>query len=116
MDPMPALTLIDMSKRKRWPNPDGTFSSVKSMSFNMDGKEFLIPTLRGEDGVVMEPDQAIDHFFKTGEYLGEYSTPAEATAAAEAISAGTLNPGEVKKKTQPRMQTVPHGSSSDFWR
>ncbi len=62
-------------------NHDGTTSTVRSMSFN-DGKgrEVLVPTAYG--GAVHSEDDAIDNYRKTGEHMGVFSTPEDATAYA----------------------------------
>lgn len=77
---------IDLANRPVVKNSDGSISTVKSMSFNEDGKEVLIPTIR-EDGKVMSEDEAIAHYRKSGKHLGKFSTPDEATAFAKQLSA-----------------------------
>ena len=76
---------MDLAGRKRRKNPDGSFSTLRSMSFRDDAGERLIPTLR-EDGWQMSPDQAINHYKKTGKHLGVFATPQEATAYAKKLS------------------------------
>jgi hypothetical protein len=61
-------------------NPDGTYSTTSSMSFNEDGKEVLIPTV--VDGVRLSKQAAIAHYQKTGEHLGKFDTPDHADAYA----------------------------------
>lgn len=74
---------IDLNKRPVVHNSDGSISTVRSMSFEDDGKEVLIPTVVG-DRVVSEKE-AIKHYRKTGEHLGKFSTPAQADAYAEQL-------------------------------
>jgi len=75
---------IDLNARPVVNNADGTFSTVRSMSFNMDGKEILVPTI-SDDGRTLTEEQAIQQYKKTGKNLGVFNTPAEATAYAEQL-------------------------------
>ena len=72
---------IDLTKRPVVQNDDGSISTVRSMSFNEDGKEILVPTV--VNGRVVSDQEAIDHYHKTGEYLGKFNTIDEANAYAE---------------------------------
>jgi len=71
---------IDLAKRPIVNNKDGSISTERSMSFNLDGKEVLIPTII--NGKKVSQEKAIAHFKKTGENLGMFDTPEEATAMA----------------------------------
>ncbi|MCI0556686.1 MAG: hypothetical protein L0287_37580 [Anaerolineae bacterium] len=77
---------INLNERTRWPNPDGSFSTVRSMSFGTPEGEVLVPTVR-EDGWYMSPKQARTHYMQTGKHLGVFSSPQEANAYAKRISA-----------------------------
>jgi hypothetical protein len=74
---------IDLTKRPVVKNPDGSFSTVRSMSFNDKGREVLIPTVVG--GKVVSDQEAISHYRKTGEHLGIFDTPQNATAYAQGL-------------------------------
>lgn len=75
---------IDLYNRPQVRNPDGSISTVRSMSFNDGLKEVLIPTV-SDDGRIMDGNQAIDNYYKTGKYLGKFDTVDEATKYAERL-------------------------------
>jgi hypothetical protein len=74
---------IDVSKLPAVRNADGTYSTVRSMGVNINGKEVLIPTVI--NGRVVSEKEAINHYLKTGKHLGVFSTPEESTAYAEKL-------------------------------
>lgn len=61
---------IDLNNRPIVKNPDGSISTVRSISINQDGKEILIPTVI--NGNVVSNDEAIKHYQQTGQYLGKF--------------------------------------------
>jgi hypothetical protein len=71
---------IDLTTRPNVANPDGSHSSVRSMSFQdkKGGPEILIPTV-SEDGRIMTDDEAIAQYKKTGKHLGQFTNPDAAT-------------------------------------
>lgn len=75
---------IDIHNRPVVKNADGSISTVRSMSTNIDGREVLIPTV-SDDGRIMSDDEAIDNFMRTGRHLGMFSSPEAATAYAESL-------------------------------
>lgn len=76
---------LDLSKRKAFKSADGSIYSIKTVSFNMDGKEYVVPTVL-PDGTIMSTKDAFDHFMLSGEHLGSFNTVDEATAYAKSLS------------------------------
>ncbi len=79
---------IDLYNRPQYVNGDGSISTVRSISFGTDEGEILIPTIGfGYHGVAVKwtDDEAIDHYYETGEYLGKFATVEEATAYADLL-------------------------------
>lgn len=75
---------IDLTKRKGRINKDGKIETVKSMSFNEDGLEILVPTVT-EDGRRMDDYEAINHYHTTGEHLGKFDSIADADTHAKKL-------------------------------
>lgn len=75
---------IDLSKRPHVKNADGSTSTVRSMGVGLDDKNYLLPTV-SQDGRIMNPDDAIDEFFKTGQHMGVYPTEQATNQASDVI-------------------------------
>jgi hypothetical protein len=82
-------------------NPDGTTSTVDSVGVNVEGKEYLLPTVTPGGQHFTGPDQAeqaIAEFRKTGRHLGVFATPEASTAYAKQLhedyAAGTYAGGD----------------------
>lgn len=65
---------INLFNRPKVQNPDGSVSTVRSLGINYGGKEFLIPTVRQGLDRVMSNEEAINHFYQTGEHLGVFDS------------------------------------------
>lgn len=82
---------INLFDRPVVKNPDGSVSTVRSMSFQdeQNGPEILIPTVipdaSGKYYVDMQGQPSIDHYRKSGEHLGMFDTPDNATAYAQRL-------------------------------
>jgi len=75
---------IDLAKRPRVINPDGSVSTVRSMSIGTDAGEYLIPTV-SDAGKSLSEQQAIEQFYATGRHLGLFDSPGNATAYAKRL-------------------------------
>ncbi|WP_188394026.1 hypothetical protein [Mesorhizobium sp. SARCC-RB16n] len=76
---------IDLNARPIVKNADGSYSTVRSMSFGDDGgREILVPTV-SPDGKIMSDSAAADLYGNTGQNLGKFDTPAHANMYAEAL-------------------------------
>jgi hypothetical protein len=75
---------IDLGRRPRVKNPDGSISTVRSMGVNINGQEVLIPTV-SDDGRVMSDDEAVSMFRRTGRHLGKFNSVDSSNAAAQRI-------------------------------
>ncbi len=72
---------IDLNNRPRVTNPDGSISTVRSISIDQDGRTVLIPTVIGNR--VVSNDEAIQHYLNTGEQLGIFDNGQNADSYAE---------------------------------
>lgn len=75
---------IDLAGRPVTANADGSISTVRSMSFEEEGQEVLVPTV-APDGRLLSDQEAIDLYHQTGEHLGKFATPKQATSYAESL-------------------------------
>ena len=74
---------IDLNNRIVVHNPDGSISTERSFSTEIDGYEVLLPTVI--NGEIWNEEDAIEYYYETGDYLGKFDTPEEADEYAEAL-------------------------------
>ena len=75
---------INLYNRPTVMNGDGSISTVRSISYNRNGKEVLIPTVSNE-GKIMNDEEAIRYWENKGQNLGVYDSIEEADRAARQI-------------------------------
>lgn len=75
---------IDLHKRPVVKNADGSISTVRSMSFNDGSNEILIPTV-APDGKILNENDAIGNYYKTGQYLGKFNSVGDANKYAQRL-------------------------------
>lgn len=79
---------IDLYNRPQYRNADGSISTVDSTSFNIQGKEELLPPVWMKDGKAYrssDGDEILQHFYDTGEFLGVFDTVDAANSYAEKL-------------------------------
>ena len=75
---------IDLTNRPKVSNPDGSYSTVRTIGIEVDGGRHInIPTVI--NGKVVSNEEAINHFKKTGQHLGIYKSRKEADDAADQL-------------------------------
>lgn len=75
---------IDLTKRPRVKNKDGSISTVRSLGVNLDGQEVLLPTVH-DKGYIMSDDEAVDEYRKTGRHLGKFKSVEASNAYAQQL-------------------------------
>jgi hypothetical protein len=74
---------IDLTKRNPVANPDGSISTVRSLSVNLGKGEVLIPTTADDGSRILSNKEAIEQYKTTGKFLGRFDTPENATSYAQ---------------------------------
>lgn len=75
---------IDIANRPQVKNADGSISTVRSMSFEIDGKQVLVPTV-SEDGKILSEKEAVDEYVKSGKHLGIFDSVDHANTYAQKL-------------------------------
>jgi hypothetical protein len=63
---------IDLTRRKVLFNADGSYSTERSMTFNDNGHEVVIPTVAEDASRILSEDEAIEQYRRTGKHLGKF--------------------------------------------
>jgi hypothetical protein len=74
---------IDVHRRPVVRNPDGSISTVRSITVGFDDGVYVLPTVIGDR--VVSDDEAIQHFRKSGEHLGVFKTEKDANNYAKRL-------------------------------
>lgn len=75
---------IDLKKRPKVQNPDGSYSTVRTIGVEIDGGRHVnIPTVI--NGKVVSDEEAKKHFKRTRQHLGIYKSKEEAESAAQQL-------------------------------
>ena len=75
---------INLKTRPKVKNKDGSYSTVRTIGIEDNGKHVNIPTV--VNGRVVSNQEAVNHYRRTGQHLGKYDSREEADAAARALS------------------------------
>ncbi len=67
---------INLGKLPRVSNPDGSYSTVKTITIEEDGKTILIPTII--NGKAVSNEEAIRSYHSSGKHLGKFNSEQEA--------------------------------------
>lgn len=100
---------IDLNNRPIVKNPDGSISTVRSISIEQDGKVYLIPTV-SPDGKVVPDEKAIELFNKTGKHLGVFKNERGAQIYAIELHRAQARQYAKQRSVQKSMQQFMIGS------
>lgn len=75
---------IDIHNRPVVKNPDGSISTVRSITVGFDDGQYVLPTI-SDDGKTLTDDEAIALFKLTGKHLGKFDNEQEANSFAQSL-------------------------------
>lgn len=94
---------IDLTNRPVVRNPDGSVSTIRSISVGIDGQEILIPTV-SEEGRIMSDDEAVQQYRRTGRHLGKFNSSEAASRYAVQLHEEQERLLKARDGTQPEKQ------------
>lgn len=74
---------LDLNARPTVQNPDGSISTVRSITVGFDDGYYLLPTVIGDR--IVSNDEAIAHFRQTHEHLGKFASQDDADNYAQQL-------------------------------
>lgn len=76
---------VDLRAQPEVKNPNGSTSTVDSSSYNIGGREVLLPSVTPDGRHLQSPDEIVAEYEKTGRHLGQFQSPAAATSYAKQL-------------------------------
>lgn len=76
---------IDLKAQPKVKNPNGGISTVYSKSYNLDGKEVLLPSVTPDGRFLSTDDEVLNEYKTTGRHLGKFSSVDKANKYAEQL-------------------------------
>lgn len=76
---------IDISARPQVQNPDGSVSTVRSITIEDEKGHIVLPTVAADGSRIMSNAEAVAEYRKTGQHLGIFKDAASAEAYARAL-------------------------------
>lgn len=76
---------VDLYAQPKVKNPDGSVSTVHSASYNLDGRETLLPSVTPDGRHLQSDDAIVGEYRRTGRHLGQFDTPQNADAYARRL-------------------------------
>jgi hypothetical protein len=106
---------IDLLNRPMVTNPDGSISTVRSISINIDGNEVLIPTVAADGSRILTNEEALQQYLSSGQQLGIFDSVAAADSYAQNLhqqQAEALTGDWTPPSGDPTVQIDPGGGPS----
>lgn len=81
-------------------NPDGSISTVDSASYNLGGRETLLPSVTPDGRHLQSDEDILAEYRRTGRHLGQFATPDAASSYARELHDAYAN-GAFRPKSDP---------------
>jgi hypothetical protein len=76
---------IDLYRQPQVRNPDGSISTVDSSSYNIGGREMLLPSVTPDGRHLASDADIVGEYERTGRHLGSFSSPEAASSYAREL-------------------------------